>query len=125
LLVRWPPAYPKYKKYSVFTSRFIEVRKVGQVIAGFEHGRIHQRGEFGGVAGLEVLEGNLQSLGLFAPKDDQPQSRDGIREQIVRTSPLSNWKTSETFEPSTVFLITSEATQPSVGSGCQALVPTS
>lgn len=42
-----------------------------------------------------------------------------------RTSPLSRAKTSLTLSPSMVFWLTSEATQPSVWSGCQALVPTS
>lgn len=42
-----------------------------------------------------------------------------------RTSPFSNWKTSDALSPLTVLLTTSEATQPSVASGCHALVPTS
>lgn len=41
------------------------------------------------------------------------------------TSPLASWKTSVTLSPSRFFCSTSEATHPSVTSGCQALVPTS
>lgn len=47
------------------------------------------------------------------------------RPYCVHTSPLASWKTSVTFSPSMFFCSTSEATQPSVASGCQALVPTS
>lgn len=44
---------------------------------------------------------------------------------IKLTSPLSRVKTSFTLSPSTDLCETSEATQPSVASGCHALVPTS
>lgn len=45
--------------------------------------------------------------------------------QILLTSPFSTSNTSCTFSPSTSFSFTSDANHPSVGSGCQALVPTS
>jgi hypothetical protein len=41
----------------------------------------------------------------------------------LRTSPFSSWKTSLTLSPSIFLSTSSEATQPSVGSGCQARVP--
>ncbi len=47
------------------------------------------------------------------------------RGQITRTSPFCSLNTRATLGPRTSFLTTSEATQPSVASGCQALVPTS
>lgn len=43
----------------------------------------------------------------------------------VQTSPLSSLNSSLTLEPLMVLLMSSEATQPSAASGCQALVPTS
>jgi hypothetical protein len=42
-----------------------------------------------------------------------------------QTSPFARAKTKKTLSPSTFFEVTSEATQPSVASGCQAFVPTS
>lgn len=44
---------------------------------------------------------------------------------VKQTSPFSNVNTSCTLSPSTNFSVTSDATHPSVGSGCQARVPTS
>ena len=41
------------------------------------------------------------------------------------TSPFSSANTNFTLSPSTTFFVTSEATQPSVWSGCHAFVPTS
>ncbi len=53
-----------------------------------------------------------------------PEERMG-QQKGEPTSPLSSLKLKITLEPLTVFLTTSEATQPSVVSGCHALVPTS
>ena len=47
------------------------------------------------------------------------------RDRKLHTSPLSSLKTSLALPPSTDLLTSSEATQPSVASGCHALVPTS
>lgn len=55
-----------------------------------------------------------------------PFSRHINTANIVKlTSPFSRVKTSFTLSPSTDLWETSEATQPSVASGCHALVPTS
>lgn len=118
------------------TGRLVEMRQVGQVVAGFQHGRVHQRRQRRVVPRLEGLERDLHRLGLQAREDRDGLAGDATKKKKKKenkpragaellTSPFSSWSSSRTLSPSTVFLTTSDATQPSVGSGCQTLVPTS
>jgi hypothetical protein len=57
------------------TGRLVEVGEVGQVVASLEHRRVHQRRQLGRVVSPEVLDGDLDRLGLYT----SPQSAIEIR----------------------------------------------
>lgn len=109
------------------TCWLVQMRKVGQIIAGFEHGRVHQRRQQRVAAALEAREAELDVFFLLTLSEGLPvrSSLQSIMVGKLRTSPFSSLKVKITLSPSTCFFVTSEATQPSVASGCHALVPTS
>jgi hypothetical protein len=105
----------------VRTSRLVQVGQVREVVAGLEHGRVHQRRQVRVVARLDAIDRGLDRLGL------RSASSVGVPYALptVPTSPFSSLNTSFTLSPAICLSETSEATQPSVVSGCHARVPMS
>ena len=128
------------------TSGLVEMGQVGEVVAGLEHGGVHQGRQVGIVARLDGIQRRLDRLGLHRTWSASslsfslcslclPLSIRGAWPVAVvvvvvvvvaqRTSPFSSLKTSFTLSPAICLSVTSEATQPSVVSGCHARVPMS
>jgi hypothetical protein len=105
------------------------MRQIGEIVAGLEHGGVHQGGQVRVIARLDGEQRRLNGLGLQdivsgCGGGGGAKRADGGADG-GHTSPLSSLKTSLTLSPSICFSETSEATQPSVTSGCHARVPMS
>lgn len=98
--------------------------EIGKIVAGFEHGRVHERRQSCILSGQEALLGDGNRFLLFA-HSQHSYGRVYAVGTRAHTSPFSSLKTSLALPPSTVLLTSSEATHPSAASGCHALVPTS
>lgn len=79
--------------------------QIRQVLARFQHGRVHQRRQFRVVVDLQLGLGRLDGFGLFSlsPGQPSPISPDSSTELLpvlatagteTRTSPFSNSNTS-------------------------------
>jgi hypothetical protein len=101
--------------------------QVSEIIAGLEHGRIHQGRQIRVVAILNGFQGCLHCLGLQRVLSARLfglfSAHNGSAGR--HTSPFSSVNSSLTLSPSITLSVTSEATQPSAVSGCQARVPKS